>query len=88
MELKMIEIEKLNPAPYNPRKTLTPDEPEYAKLERSILTFGEVEPIVWNERTGNVVGGHQRLNVLKRLGRAKALVSVVDLDSDSENCLM
>lgn len=87
MELRQIEISKLNPAAYNPRKILTPDEPEYAKLERSILTFGEVEPIVWNERTGNVVGGHQRLTVLKRLGRTETLVSVVDLDIDSEKLL-
>lgn len=26
--------------------------------------FGFVEPLVWNRRTGNLVGGHQRLKIL------------------------
>lgn len=65
MEIREVPVEKLNPAAYNPRKDLKPGDPEYEKLKRSLDTFGCVEPIVWNERTGNVVGGHQRLKVLK-----------------------
>lgn len=68
MNLQKIAIDKLKLAKYNPRKDLKPGDPEYEKLKRSILEFGYVEPIVWNSRTGNVVGGHQRLKILKEQG--------------------
>jgi ParB-like chromosome segregation protein Spo0J len=85
--VREIEIEKLNAAPYNPRIELEPGMPEWEKLRVSIETFGSVEPIVWNERTGNVVGGHQRLKVIKFLGHKTALCSVVDLSEDDEKIL-
>ena len=56
MEIRRVPAHLLNPAAYNPRKDLQPGDPEYEKLGRSIERFGYVEPIVWNERTGNVVG--------------------------------
>jgi len=59
MNLQKIAVEKLNPTKYNPRKDLKPGD------KRSIQEFGYVEPIVWYSRTGNVVGGHQRLKILK-----------------------
>ena len=85
--LTEIELSKMNPAAYNPRVTLTEDMPEYKALLASIEEFGEVEPIVWNKRTGNIVGGHQRYNVLKALGEKKAFVSVVDLNDKEEKAL-
>ncbi|MFY9379208.1 MAG: ParB N-terminal domain-containing protein, partial [Acutalibacteraceae bacterium] len=60
MQVNKIPISQLNPAKYNPRKDLQPGDPEYEKLKRSMQEFGYVEPIVWNKRTGNIVGGHQR----------------------------
>ncbi|WP_018130702.1 site-specific DNA-methyltransferase [Effusibacillus pohliae] len=87
MEIKKMHIDKLVPAPYNPRLDLRPGDPEYEKLRRSIEEFGMVEPIVWNQRTGNVVGGHQRLKVLRELGIEEIEVSVVDLDEDREKAL-
>ena len=87
MNIRKIPIEKLNPAKYNPRKDLQPGDPEYEKLKRSIEEFGYVEPIIWNERTGNVVGGHQRLKILKELGRTEIEVTVVDLDEIKEKTL-
>ena len=68
MDIRKIPTEKLNPAKYNPRKNLKPGDPEYEKLKRSITEFGYVEPIIWNKRTGNIVGGHQRYKVLLALG--------------------
>jgi len=65
INIQVIDIDKLNPAKYNPRVDLKPGDPEYEKLKRSIKEFGYVEPIVWNKRTGNVVGGHQRLKILE-----------------------
>ncbi|MDD2300189.1 MAG: hypothetical protein PHU69_11195 [Fermentimonas sp.] len=32
--------------------------------------FGYVEPIVWNEETGNIVGGHQRYKILLEAGHS------------------
>ena len=61
MDIQKIEIERLNPAKYNPRKDLQPGDEEYEKLKRSIEQFGYVEPVISNKTTGNVVGGHERL---------------------------
>ncbi|AOY78413.1 DNA modification methylase [Clostridium formicaceticum] len=85
--MQQIDIEKLNPAKYNPRVDLKPGDPEYEKLKRSIKEFGYVEPIVWNSRTGNVVGGHQRLKILQEEGYKKVNVSVVDLSDSKEKAL-
>lgn len=85
--VREIEIGKLNAAPYNPRVELEPGMPEWEKLRVSIETFGNVEPIVWNERTGNVIGGHQRLKVLKALGYKTVPCSVVDLSEEDEKIL-
>ena len=82
-----IEVSKLNAAPYNPRVDLMPGMPEWEKLKRSIEQFGNVEPIVWNQRTGNVVGGHQRLKVLTDMGYTTVPCSIVDLDEAEEKLL-
>lgn len=87
MKLQEVELKKLNAAAYNPRVKLEPGMDEYEKLRKSVETFGDVEPIVWNQRTGNVVGGHQRLQVLRDLGKKEATVSVVDMDEASEKRL-
>ncbi len=87
MEIRKVPVEMLNPAPYNPRQDLRPGDPAYEKLSRSMAEFGCVEPIVWNQRTGNVVGGHQRLKVLLENGAAEAEVSVVDLEPKREKAL-
>lgn len=82
--LREVEISKLKDAEYNPRIKLEPGMKEFDNLKNSIEAFGNVEPIVWNERTGNVVGGHQRLAVLKALGRETAMCYVVDLKMSEE----
>ena len=87
MDIKRIPVSKLNPAPYNPRKDLQPDDPEYIKLANSMEHFGYVEPIIWNRRTGNVIGGHQRLKVLVATGHTEVDVSVVDLSMADEKAL-
>src|SRR3990167_3647780 len=87
MKIERVKIEQINPAAYNPRIDLKPGDPEYEKLKKSINTFGYVEPLVWNSRTGNLVGGHQRLKILLEQGLKEVDVSVVDLDSDKEKTL-
>ena len=80
MDIQKLSIEKLNPSAYNPRKDLKPGDAEYEKLRRSIEEFGYVEPIIWNKRTGNIVGGHQRYKVLVALGYTDVDCVVLDID--------
>lgn len=88
MKILRIPIEKINPAPYNPRKDLKPQDAEYKKLKKSIDTFDLVEPLVWNQRTGNLIGGHQRLKILVNERKDKEVeVSVVDLPEKKEKAL-
>ena len=87
MQVRKIPIGQLKPAAYNPRKDLQPGDPEYEKLKRSMQEFGYVEPIVWNERTGNIVGGHQRYKILLDMGMQEIDCVVVDLDETKEKAL-
>lgn len=84
MNIKKIPISEINPAPYNPRKDLQPDDPEYQQIEASLDMFGYVEPIVWNPRTKNLIGGHQRFKIFVRKGYKEVYVSVVDLEPHLE----
>lgn len=88
MDIRKLHISKINPAPYNPRVDLQPGDPEYEKLKRSIQEFGYVQLLIWNERSGNLVGGHQGFKILvTELGCTEVDVSVVDLDDIQEKAL-
>lgn len=87
MNIEKISVGELKAASYNPRKDLKPGDAEYEKLKRSIQEFGYVEPVIWNKRTGTVVGGHQRLKVMKDLGYEEVDCVVVDLDEQKEKAL-
>lgn len=86
MVLKEIEIKDLREAKYNPRKDLKPEDEEYQKILRSIKEFGYVEPIIINS-DNTVIGGHQRLKILKDLKYDKIKCVVVDLDKPREKAL-
>ena len=79
-----MELSALAPASYNPR-TITSVAAN--GLRASIRRFGLVQPIVWNRRTRRVVGGHQRIEALKSLGKTEAHVVVVDLPEIEEKAL-
>ena len=86
MNIQIINIEKLKPAEYNPRKDLQPEDEEWRKIQRSIEEFGYVDPIIVNSDM-TVIGGHQRLKVLKDLGYTEIECNVVDLDKTKEKAL-
>lgn len=77
-------VADLRPADYNPRKI---DKKAQAGLTASIERFGAVQPIIVNERTGNIVGGHQRLKSLVELGQTETTVVVIDVDEVEEKAL-
>lgn len=87
MRIVRKKISDMERATYNPRIDLIPGDMEYENLRRSIKTYGMIIPVVWNERTNRVVGGHQRLTVLENEGETEVDVSVVDLDETQERQL-
>jgi len=87
LDIRMMAVADLVPAPYNPRRVLKPSDPRYKKLAASLREFGLVEPLVWNEATGHVVGGHARLAILKEMGTSEVPVSVVRLSPEREKAL-
>lgn len=80
-------IKDMDRAAYNPRVDLRPGDDEYEALKDSLTEFGLVIPIIWNQRTNRVVGGHQRLTVEEDLGHTEVYVSVVNLDEMQEKQL-
>lgn len=84
LEIRHMKLADLTPAEYNPRVDLKPGDPEYDALVLSLETDGVVVPIIWNETTGRIVGGHQRYNALAAMGVEETDVSVVHLDETKE----
>lgn len=77
-------VSKIKLSPYNPRKISARMREQ---LEQSLDTYGLVEPLVVNRRTMHVVGGNQRLTVLKAR-KVKTVATVfVDLDDNREKAL-
>ena len=81
---KRMKLADLVPDPENPR-TIT----KRAKqaLSASVRRFGLVQPIIVNETTGHVVGGHQRLEVLREQGVTEIDVAIGAWSIDDERAL-
>ena len=74
----------LKNAPYNPRQ-IERDDAE--RLRKSLKEHGLVDLPIWNRRTGNLVGGHQRISQLDSLEGSKdyeLMVNVIDVDEREE----
>lgn len=85
-EIRTMELAKLQPAKYNPRVELQPEDDVYKRIKASITKFGMVAPLVVNKRNGlyTIVGGHQRYNILKELGYKEIPCILEDLDEVDE----
>lgn len=80
---KTIKRSEITLADYNPRKI---NAEEKKRLELGLKKRGLVEPLVWNQRTGNLVGGHQRISIMddENDGDYDVPVAVIDVDKKEE----
>jgi hypothetical protein len=81
---EVVHRSELKNAPYNPRRIT---DSARRRLKKNLETVGLVQPIVWNRRTGHIVGGHQKVKCLDALeGTHDYLVpvAVVDMDEVTE----
>lgn len=86
LRLKKLKVDQIIAADYNPRKKLNPNDKEYQEIKRSIEEFGYVQPLIVNSDY-TIIGGHQRLTVLKDLGFKEIDVIIVDVDKNQEKAL-
>jgi DNA modification methylase len=82
-EVPTHELAKMG-SPYNPR--FMPSD-EMVALRGSLRTWGVVQPVVANRRSGRVVGGHQRILAAEAEGIESLPVTFVDLDDVNEKLL-
>lgn len=86
-ETETISRDQIKNAPYNPRIM---DDGAKKRLKKNIARHGLVSALTWNKRTGNLVGGHQRLEQLDALEKSQdyeLTVCVVDVDEREEAAL-
>lgn len=89
-ESREIQRSQINFANYNPRK-ITPEARK--KLKANLKRVGILGGVVWNEVTGNLVSGHQRVSVIDEVNRYNSetnendyliRVEVVQMDEKTE----
>lgn len=85
--LRRLPVSKVQPDPRNPRKPLNPSDPEYRALVRSLDEYGNVQPLVWNQRDGMLIAGHQRFTILVARGETHVDAVVVDLPREKASAL-
>lgn len=87
MNIQKIKIANLKAAKYNPRKKLEKTDEAYKRIKASIEEFGCIDPIIVNSRNMTVIGGHQRLEILKDLQCEEIECVMVNLDEKREKRL-
>ena len=81
MNLQRVASSGSSPRNTIPAKTSSPAIRLYEKIRRSLHDFGYVDPVIWNEVTGNIVGGHQRYKVLVSEGATEIDCVVVHIEN-------
>lgn len=82
--VETIHRSQIKNADYNPRIM---DKEAKKRLKKNLQENGLVSAITWNKRTGNIVGGHQRIEQLDALEKNQDYsldVCVVDVDERQE----
>jgi hypothetical protein len=80
-----LDVDKLLENEENPR-VIYPK--QFRALNESLEQFGNLGVLVFNERSGRIVGGNQRLRILRQHGIHKTLGYNVDMDDDEEMALL
>jgi len=87
-ETRVLKRSEITPSDYNPR-TIS-DEARKA-LKKNIKENGIIGGMVWNEQTGNLVSGHQKLNIADEVNKYEAgkndyeiKVEVINVDLKKE----
>lgn len=83
-EIVEIDRSEIKNAEYNPRVI---SQKAKNKLRKSLKKFGLVEPLIWNKQTGNLVSGHQRLQIIDDIegnNEYKITVSACELTIEKE----
>lgn len=86
-QIERISVDSIKAADYNPRQDIRDNEEMYETLKLSLEKFGLVEPLILNERTGTLVGGHQRLQTLKEMGETEVEVVKINVSEQEEKAL-
>lgn len=84
MKIKMRKAADLEPVDYNPRITLTENHKEYQEIKKSVEVYGVVQPLIVSTLSGKVVGGAQRLTVLRDLGIEKIPTVEVSVPTEAQ----
>ena len=90
LKIEYVPIESIKPNEYNP-KGMTKKEAE--DLEKSIIEFDIVDPIIANKakgREGRIIGGHQRFKIYKKIGVEEVpiiFINIPDMEKEKELCL-
>ncbi len=77
-QYRLVKLEDMHPAPYNPRFDLQPGDIAYDNLKKSIVGNGLLQPLVYNPITGNIVGGNQRYKILLDIGATEVVCACME----------
>lgn len=89
-EVREVMRSQIKPAPYNPRR-ITPEARKL--LKENLKRVGLIGGMKWNEQTGNLFSGHQKLSIMDEVNRYNPethendypiTVSVVQMDEKTE----
>ncbi len=81
MKIERQLIEDILESDYNPRVHLDSLSKEYKAIKKSIEDYGFVEPIVVNDINMSCIGGHQRLTVMRDMGKKEIDCVMVHIEN-------
>jgi len=79
-EVVRVSIDKIKQNPINFEIYSSKHTKEDEDLENSIQLYGQLEPVLVNQNTNQLISGHRRYNTLKRLGLDKINVIYKSVD--------
>ena len=79
MEIQRVALDDLKPDTRNARQH---DQRNIEAIRKSLVGFGQVEPLVVQKSTGKVIGGNGRVEAMRLLGMDSADVVEVDVDDN------